>query len=278
MGGAASTARVFYAFLRYNSRGVVAATGPAALATGVTIRYAVVWNFGLLIAWVWALPFALGGLRAAWTRAHSLSLAGAFAPAFLFHALVHVGDPDHTLVTIPALCVVGGATLAALRPRAAMLAAATAAALISAWNFRTPFFRDLSGAWRGAIKYRNDWNRSTFRALGDLQPGPGTAIVWDDSLVSWRQVYYYFPSTRLLNLQEQPPAWIFPGRAEPAGLREGAIPVAGVTALVLGVSYQQANALAAWPGAERRGPLVWLPWKPGAEVRVGGRLLRGVSD
>src|SRR3989338_11574004 len=42
-----------------------------------------------------------------WTRGITF-LAIWFLPAFLFHFAVHIGDPDHALTTIPALCLVGG--------------------------------------------------------------------------------------------------------------------------------------------------------------------------
>ncbi len=279
MGGIQSARRVLLDYLRFTTQGeTMPFGGGVSLAEGVFLR-AVVWTLGLAIAWIWALPFGRRRLAASWSRAHSVLLAGAFVPAFLFHALVHVREASQTLITIPALCVIGGAVLAALRPRALMIAGACAATLASAWTFRTPIYKDYIGAAsRGAIRYKNDWNRATLKALKQIDFTPETAIVWDDSVVTWRFVSYYFPTARLLNSHDEArsPYWIAPSDGGPARFGGDRILVPGVKTLVLGVSDSQGRALEGLAGAKRVGPLVVVAFGVGAEVSVGGYVLRSV--
>jgi len=276
MGGAQATYLGFSDYLRSNSTRDMAAYGAPESASTRTLRLVFVWNFGLTIAWIWAVPFVLSSLRKVWSLAHSFLLGLAFIPPFLFHAMVHSREVDHTLVTIPALCVLGGAVLAALRPRSAMLAAATLAILISIQNFRWPMFRDMSRASRGAVRFINDWNRSTFNALAELKPAEDAILVWDDSVVTWRQVCYYYPRTPLLVLSQAPPLWVDSCQGRAVTVKDGSILVPNSGRLILGVSYAQGEALAGLLSAGRRGPLVVLPWPKGAQAKVGRYLLRSI--
>lgn len=79
-----------------------------------TAGRAIIWTGLGTIPWIWMLPFA-------WKERHSWLdwsrgiqfLAVWFVPGFLFHFAVHVGDPDHALTTIPALCLVGSFSIVA---------------------------------------------------------------------------------------------------------------------------------------------------------------------
>ena len=275
MGGLQATYLGFYDYLRANSVNYAVAFGAHAQASAATMRRASVWNFGLTIAWIWALPFAWRPLRNAWSRAHTICLACAFLPAFFFHAFIHVRDVDQTLISIPALCVLGGAVMGSLRPRTAWFAALAVAVLISAWNFRRPMFPEMAAASRGAIRYVGDWTRSTFAALNEVRFSPGATFIWNDSVVTWRQVSYYYPANQLLVLSTDPPLWVRSNQGTPADVRDGAVVVAGAKLLVLGVSYEQAQKLRTLPGARLMGPLVLLPWEPADELKIGSHVLRG---
>ena len=280
IGGIEAGRRLLLDYLRFNSQGETLPFGANVSGAAATFTLAAVWTMGMAITWIWALPFALRRLAGSWTRAHSVLLIGAFAPAFLFHALVHVREASQTLITIPVLCVIGGAALSALRPRPLMIAGACAAVLASAWNFRTPLYKDyIGGASRGAIRYKNDWNRSTFNALKQIDLGPDTVIVWDDSVVSWRHISYYYPSARLLYVHEEgrTPYWVLPAGSRPAQLDADRVLVPGVRTLVIGVSAEQGRAMGGLPGAQRVGPLVIAPFAVGSEMRVGGYTLRSVQ-
>jgi hypothetical protein len=272
-GGVAATFYMFFDYLRSNSREYTAAFGAGASASFATLCRVCVWTFGLAVAWIWAAPFAWRSLAAKWSRAHTVLLVSSFVPPFLFYAFVHVRDVDQTLLVIPTLCVIGGAVIAGLTTRTARVAALAAAVLFSAWNFRWPMFPEMGAASRGGIRYLYDWDRSTFAALDTLRAQLDSVIVWDDSVVTWRQISYYYPANRLLALGEVP-LWLAARQAAPVQIEKDAILVPAATRLILGVSHKQANALAVLPGAQWCGPLIVLPWNPGSELRIGGRLLR----
>jgi hypothetical protein len=264
----------FLDYMRLRSQAYTIAFGAGGTAGTATIRRALVWNFGLSIAWIWATPFALPRLRGGWLPAHTVLAACAFLPAFLFHALVHLRDVDQTLITVPAVCVIGGAVLGGTRPRAAMLAACIVAVFLTALNLRHPIFQDMVEASGGAIRFMNNWDRSTFVALRSFESNHDAVLVWDDSPVTWRQVSYYCRASRLLVLGQDRPFWIAPRQSMDASVENGAVLVPGASLLVVGASYRQATVLARMPGVERNGPLVAVPWGPGAAVTVGQYHLR----
>jgi len=75
---------------------------------------AVIWTGLGTLPWIWALVF--GWLRRKdwpnWKQC-LLFLTVWLVPGLLFHATIHIGDPDHALTTIPALCLLGGLCLCA---------------------------------------------------------------------------------------------------------------------------------------------------------------------
>jgi hypothetical protein len=79
-------------------------------------------------------------------------------------------------------------------------------------------------------------------------------------------------------VQAKPPVWMTPSPPRPAALQRDTILVPDAKRIVLGVSYEQSKVLAALPGAELHGPLVVLPWRRGAEIRVGSHLLLSPSS
>jgi hypothetical protein len=252
------------------------ASGSTAIAT---IRRVLIWNFGLTLAWVWAVPFAYARLRGSWRRAHTVSLSASLLPPLLFYSLVYVRDADQTLASIAMLCVMGGAVLAGIRPRWAMLAATVLAVSVTGYSFRKPMFPEMATASRGALRFTNDWNRSTFNALREVETTSGGdfVLIWDDSVVSWRQVSYYYPSVQLLSLQLDPPLWFLRNKGTGASVSNGTVLVPGARLLVIGASYEEANKLANLPNSKREGPLVLLPWGPQSELKIGRYTLRGQS-
>ncbi|MGH9783564.1 MAG: glycosyltransferase family 39 protein, partial [Terriglobia bacterium] len=79
-----------------------------------TAGRAIIWTGLGTLPWIGTLPFAWKDRYwlPDWTRTLPF-LALWFTPAFLFHFAVHIGDPDHALSTIPALCLVGGFSIVA---------------------------------------------------------------------------------------------------------------------------------------------------------------------
>lgn len=276
MGGLHSTVTSFAGYVRATSLGLTVASGASGATALATIRRVLVWDFGLTLVWVWALPFAYSRLRSVWSRAHTISLATSLVPPLLFSGLVYVRDVDQTLVSIAALCIIGGAVLASLRPGWAALAAAVLAVSVTGYSFRKPIFAEMATASRGAMRFMNDWNRSTFGALQEIAAARGDdfLLIWDDSVVSWRQVAYYYPKTRLLSLRLDPPLWFLSNIGTAASVDKGVVLVPNARLLVVGASFDQAGELAKLPGSERKGPLVLLPWGSGSEVKIGQYILQ----
>jgi hypothetical protein len=76
---------------------------------------AVIWTFIGALAWIWALPLVWRRCRE-WSQWPTIStfVLFWFLPPFLFNLLAHTADPDHTLMTLPALCLVGALCLVEL--------------------------------------------------------------------------------------------------------------------------------------------------------------------
>src|SRR5262249_22126692 len=62
-------------------------------------------------------------------------LAWWFFPGLLFYAIVHVGDPDHTLSIVPATCVAGAVVLTTLTRRASRAKTALVISICVLLNF-----------------------------------------------------------------------------------------------------------------------------------------------
>ncbi len=206
-------------------------------------RQALLWNALGVFPWVWALPFVWRKL--AGRRAQYIFLTVWFAPAFVFHAFVHVGDPDHTLITAGVLCLLGAAVLSRLSaPRAAAAATALACVISTALFFYPP-----RGAARAAsypmVQQVDEATQSVFSAIAAALT-PQTVIVVDGrSFVTWRHISYYFPHHPVVLLRDGP-AWLLQNRKSQPFPNDGrTIPL---------------------PAARR---ILWvLPTRPGAPDRI----------
>jgi hypothetical protein len=78
---------------------------------------AAIWTFIGALAWVWALPWLRRDSNWSALRPLLTFLSWWFIPAYLFNVIVHTADPDHTLLTLPPLCLLGGVCLAILEER-----------------------------------------------------------------------------------------------------------------------------------------------------------------
>jgi hypothetical protein len=79
---------------------------------------AILWTGMGALPWFWTIPFAWRGrIRwLDWPRRLQF-LVWWFLPAFLFSLLIHIGDPGHALISIPAVCLLGGVSLLAAEER-----------------------------------------------------------------------------------------------------------------------------------------------------------------
>jgi 4-amino-4-deoxy-L-arabinose transferase-like glycosyltransferase len=199
------------------------------------LRKAVVWNGLGVLSWIWAAPFALRSRPASGWRLTAGFLAAAFLPAFLFHATIHIGDPDHALATVPTLCLLGGLTLATFLERRgagrrACIGVTAAAGLLNVLVFFVPPGRVAAASSYRAVKGVNRSTVATFNAIRELEREGPVLLVSYNSPVTWRHLSYYFPQNWLVVLHSDPgqrphdgAAWLFhERRVHDLTLKDGA--------------------------------------------------------
>jgi len=169
------------------------------------LAQALVWNFLGAAVWLAVLPFLRRRSPGTEFRERGIFLGAWFVPPFLFSAFVHIGDPDHALTSIPVLCILGGATFAALlqrssgaRARATVCAVVTVEAIL----FFKPPLRLAKPSSYGAVAAIDRITTSAFAALDRLRGDGPLVILHYGSGVTWRQISYYYPDDYLLVLPE----------------------------------------------------------------------------
>jgi hypothetical protein len=187
---------------------------------------------GMLIAWNglavagWILFRIFAKPRA--PRHSAWFLALWIVPSIVFHALIHIGAADQALVTIAALCLIGGGVFASLaeRSRPAAAFAVVFAAALNLAAFWRPIslypFVDRAGLqgnllfmrkqitdamWETSWECFRDPHDETERALATfrkvLQGRPKESFtVWNRSAVSWRVLSHYFPKQTFCLMQD----------------------------------------------------------------------------
>jgi hypothetical protein len=245
-------------------------------ASGMFLK-AVVWSALGAVVWVWAIPFAARGPRPGWsTRATFLSLA--IVPAFLFAAVVHVGDPDQALAGVTVLSLMGGAVLARLLSNATaprVYAAAALVAVAHASDFYHPRLHLAEAASYGAVR---NVDRMTTEAIDAIRSqhrdGPVT-IIHFGSPVTFRQIEWYFPNDVVHALPGNPlraaPGPVFSYlRHEDFPAPEGASGRIGASSRRLVCLVPRDTPDSALPGWRRAGPVFVLDEIPEEGVEVGG--------
>lgn len=177
---------------------------------------AVVWTFyGILPALLLVLALRL------WRsldRSHLLLFGLWFLPCFLFHAVVHIADPDHALSTIPALCWLAGRMLASW-VGGAPSGSAIAGRQWAAWGtvaacgalFLLPNPRITEQASYPRIREQAVRGEALVASLFDLQRKSRLAIFCHDAEYPWRNLNYYFSGRPLVYFPQAPSADRAPG-------------------------------------------------------------------
>lgn len=210
-------------------------------APSVTLRRnigrAVIWTGIGTLPWIWTLPFGWRARRELpeWKRRLRF-LALWFFPAFLFHAFVHMGDPDHALSTIPVLCLLGAYCLVSAEQTLGRLwSPELKAAGIAIWiallgnvalffgEFFLPqrapgvqfrglqsvadaFYIGLYETSYRRVRWVEQMTQLAFEQIETLKAGttqPVTVLWGRDGEPVWRKICFYFPAAKVYALDER---------------------------------------------------------------------------
>jgi 4-amino-4-deoxy-L-arabinose transferase-like glycosyltransferase len=224
VGGIRALFNLVTTYLIDQSRANSVLLGAETLAWRRQVSRLLVWNGMAVIGWLWALPFAWGARTRMIWRSWLSFLWIWVTPGLVFQALVHVGDPGHTLFSVPAWCVLGGVVIAIAAERlssehASRIAAAAVSAamvfnvLLFLNQFPLPVNRGmlLNAAAYGAlessiarVQYVDEISRTTMKELKELTPAnrPWVIVSTDDQnrkdwFINWRIVRYYVPDANI---------------------------------------------------------------------------------
>jgi hypothetical protein len=290
VGGLAAFYEIVSGYLRVESHRSVLFGAPGEPAATM-ISWALTWNFMGALSWIWALPWAARQLRARPAEPVAVFLALWFLPAFLFHAFVHVGDPDQTLVTIPVACLLGGWVLSRLPGSAAaglpLLRWALCVALAVSLNVYF-FFRPLPAPANAAAYKVVTWvdgtTAATFDAIRELKASGPVYLISCTPFVAWRKVAYYFPEDPMLVLSECPggsgdldAVWVtWRGESGPPSTRNGEIllPAGRRIVWLLPEESQVRTGLELSVALRLQGPLSYSDLTLGREFEFNGHRFR----
>lgn len=214
VGGPIRYVEVLWQYANEQFQGSSAFFGAPAPSAWQMVAMAVVWNLLAVVAWIWAVPFVWRGARDLAWRDHAAFLAVAFLPAFLFSALVHIGDPDQALATVSMLCLGGGGVLAAFCRRHGSKALATVGTAVIVAQTALFFYPPTKLAKASSYKHVAAVDRMITGAVTSIEAlrrnGPLTIVHFGSSVAS-RQLAYYFPDDYVVVLPasatETPQIW-----------------------------------------------------------------------
>jgi 4-amino-4-deoxy-L-arabinose transferase-like glycosyltransferase len=227
VGGPARYVQVIWQYANEQFHGSSAVFGAPAPSAIQMARMAVAWNLLGVIAWIWAVPYVVRGVRNPAWRERATFLAIAFLPAFLFSALIHIGDPDQALATVSILCLAGGGVLAAFcRSRATAPVRRVTAAVVALQTliFFVPPTKLAKASSYRAVAAVDRMTTGAVTSIEALHDGGPLTIVHYGSSVASRQLAYYFPDDYVVVLpassSERAQVWHEhrPIEAAPAGL------------------------------------------------------------
>ncbi len=264
----------------HGSSRLFGATEPAAFHM---FAEALVWNGLGAVAWIWALPArAVRQAYSGWSVRVRFLLVW-FLPAFLFSALVHIGDPDQALTTIPVLCVLGGAVLASLVEhhgrRRVWTMAACAVAMCSALFFMPPPGKLARASSYHAVASGGRITDAAISAIEDIRKRGQAVIIHYGFPVSYRQISYYFPDDYVVVLPGMPgsasssgEAWVLFRRKLVSRYKNGSevvLPAAKELVFLLPPGTQPLKVAPALGPATRRGRVFYTTSLPQKDFQFG---------
>ena len=198
---------------------------------------AVIWTGLGTLPWIWTLPFAwtARGTTPDWVR-KAVFLGLWLVPGWAFFLAVHIGDPDHTLGIVPALCLLGGFSLVEAERRIArawipQLAERGLLVWLALVGNLVLFFgetplprRDAVAEFRGLtsvsdaaligtyessyaqVRWVEQMTDLSLKGIAELKASTDrpVLVLWArDGEPSWRKLGYYLPDDNLYALEER---------------------------------------------------------------------------
>ena len=283
MGGVHATTGILWSYANAQFQGSSRLFGAADNAALTMLAEAVVWNGLGMLAWIWALPFsAVRRAFGSWDIRMRFLLFW-FLPPFLFSALIHIGDPDQALTTIPILCLCGGAVLESLvrSPGGWRIGGmAAGAAAISSLLFFVPLPLKIARAttYRAVAGGARITDAAIYAIENIRKRGPAIIIHYGFP-VSWRQISYYFPDDYVVFLPGVPgdsapsgDAWILQHRKLLSAYRSGSsiiLPPGRQLVFLLPQGVRPMQVATDLPASKQLGRVFYLCGLPRKQFRFG---------
>lgn len=277
VGGIDNWFRLMWSYSNEQFRGTSVVFGASIGSAWRMATWSVIWNGIGTLAWIWAVPF----VRAPWKdrdwREKATFLTIWFLPIFLFSLLIHIGDPDQALASIPVLCIAGGAVLASFLARTNPVrltdrrfqVTAVGVAAVNAYLFFYPPRGPARASGYNAVVSVDYRTRSVIDAIKELRRDGPLTILHYQGIVTWRQLAYYFPDDYVVYLPPNPgdPSWTSLNR-ETAFAGLPSTELLGTKRLVL-VDPQTDAAILLEEGWKQHGAVYYLDAAASTEVQVG---------
>lgn len=176
----------------------------ASLAQAADMAWkAVVWSCFGALSWLWALPVAI---RARRFHIHPFTwqfLLMCFLPGLLFYAIVHVGDPDHTLAIVPALCISGAIVIAALpfRSSSGRPLAIALCVLLNCFLFFKPITKTAKASTWTPVRWEADFIADVIEGVSRSGHQGPLHAVFLESTIGWRELTYYDPRVHVVLIE-----------------------------------------------------------------------------
>jgi len=282
VGGPERYVAVLWQYANEQFQGSSALFGAAAPSALEMVAMALVWNLLGVVAWIWAVPFVWKGARDAAWRERAAFLAIAIMPAFLFSAVIHIGDPDQALASVSILCTAGGGVLAAFcRSKAGRRVHVTAAAVVVLQTilFFCPPTKLAKAASYRHVAMVDRMTTGAMTAIEDLRrDGPLTIVHYGSSVAS-RELAYYFPEDYVVILpaapSERAQIWFHHQNVEAPAEAAAALRPGSSTVVCLLPWYSKGAEL---PGWSQRGAVFYQDVGAARTVNIGPfQLIRAIS-
>lgn len=231
----------------------------------------VYWNFLGAVPWIAFVPRVWSQLR---ERRAALFLALWFVPPFLFYTFIHIHNPDHALVAIPAVCLTGAWVLTRL-PASWFCWAVPAALAANVALFFYPTEAPFRASNYRIAEFTMRSAEQVYARVGLLEKlGPLTVLV-HGSYITPQEIGYYFPRVAVLSVGSGPARVRLENRTMTVPAENGEVRIAAgrvlwldpVTAVEAGYFDGLRAAVGGESGSE--GAVHWANLPIGVRFRVG---------